>query len=209
MRLIENLSSDLGWRETQLASLRLLIAKDNNSPKQQEALLQAGWLMLYAHYEGFVKYALDLYYGEISKKIIQCHELPLKMEAFYREKEINIIKSLNYTDFTHRTRVGFFDEVGLTGSFPNVETKSNLWPDLLINLLSVADVDVEKLSFDEIRLKRLVARRNDIAHGTPNKIQDESYYLKFDEAVLNLLYSIAYALDDRLSKPPFSIGEVA
>ncbi|WP_198013964.1 MAE_28990/MAE_18760 family HEPN-like nuclease [Desulforegula conservatrix] len=55
MRPIDIITKDLEWREREIAAMRLLIYRPDLTNSQRSALLRAGWAMLYAHYEGFIK----------------------------------------------------------------------------------------------------------------------------------------------------------
>src|SRR4028118_1366781 len=64
---LKELEDDLNWRETELAILKqqaVLASKDSD---RYRVLLRAMWALLYAHYEGFCKFAWDLYLEELQK----------------------------------------------------------------------------------------------------------------------------------------------
>jgi hypothetical protein len=81
MTPLEQISADLGWRESELGSLKILLGRRDLTKTQQAVLLRASWAMLYAHYEGFVKTALTIFYDEVSKRITNCGDLPKETRA--------------------------------------------------------------------------------------------------------------------------------
>lgn len=81
-----------------------------------------------------------------------------------------------------------------------VETKSNLWPDLLQNILSDLDLQSYDVVPSPVLIKTLVARRNDIAHGQKVFIKDLTYYREYEDATSALMYELALAIVDRASK---------
>ena len=78
-----------------------------------------------------------------------------------------------------------------------VDTKSNLWPELLAEILGRLDVNSNCIIEYERKLRTLVARRNDIAHGKKVFIDDLRYYQEYETAVLNVMYGLALAVGDR------------
>lgn len=87
--------------------------------------------------------------------------------------------------------------------FPEVDTQSNLWPSVLIELLEVADLSSEKVREHERKLITLVSRRNKIAHGENNIITEVGYYKTYEDAVYDVMYDLAIQVDNRLSLPPY------
>jgi hypothetical protein len=90
-----------------------------------------------------------------------------------------------------------------TPVFPSVETNSNLWPDLLEDLLEKADMKSNVLSQNAQKIKTLVSRRNGIAHGETNFISEVDYYLTYESAVYEIMYDLALLVDDRLKREPY------
>lgn len=83
-----------------------------------------------------------------------------------------------------------------------METGSNLWPNVLEELLELADIQCASLDANRLLLKALVAKRNGIAHGQAVKASYDDY-LKQENAVYEVMYELAYLVDDRLTTAPF------
>lgn len=81
-----------------------------------------------------------------------------------------------------------------------IDTQSNLWPDLLERILARLDLSSYGIIEEKIKLKTLVARRNDIAHGKKVFIEDLEYYAGYETAALNVMYALALAVVDRASR---------
>lgn len=90
--------------------------------------------------------------------------------------------------------------------FPDVDTKSNLWPSVLEEILVFADIELESLSRHNIILKILVYKRNQIAHGKKELITEIAYYRNFESAVYDVMYQLAFGIDERLKRPPYSLA---
>jgi hypothetical protein len=203
MTPLEQISADLGWRESELGSLKILLGRRDLSKTQQAVLLRASWAMLYAHYEGFVKTALTIFYDEVCKKITDCDLLPKETRAKALVMVIKKTRSLpaielldEIEDFRNRHHKN-------SPEFPEVETKSNLWPSLLEDLLKSADIESDIVIKHKFKIKTLVARRNEIAHGKQDLISEVSYYTHYEAVVYDIMYEIAFLIDERLNKPPY------
>jgi hypothetical protein len=88
--------------------------------------------------------------------------------------------------------------------FPEVETKSNLRPDILFNLLLAADIDFSKIEGHRLKLKELVSRRNEIVHGKPDIIHEVEYYFAHEKIVSDVMYEIALGIENRLNCSPYA-----
>ncbi|WP_065327179.1 MAE_28990/MAE_18760 family HEPN-like nuclease [Tritonibacter mobilis] len=203
MTIFESLTTDLDWRESELGSLRILLSRNDISKKQKEVLLRAAWAMLYAHYEGFSKFCLTVFYDEASKRMSDCEALPPRTKALALDKQLKRLKSLPSLEMLYEMEAITDQVKALKPDFPEVDTKSNLWPSVMNDLLLDADIIIDALSLHSAKLKTLVARRNGIAHGQKNFIDEVDYYFTYENAVYDVLYHLAYSVDDRLTKAPY------
>lgn len=203
MSILAALTQDLDWRESEIASIRVILQSLGISSGQRRALLRAAWALLYAHYEGFCKNALTVYYDYISNAGVVCGLLPETVRLLalrdalceIRKKELVYL----YDDVVN------FDARYLQSApiFPEVDADSNLWPSKLKELLQQAGLSPAKVIEHEIKLRTLVSRRNKIAHGERNFIDEVDYYISFENAVYDVIYDLAYQIDARLSAPPY------
>ncbi|MFN9623485.1 MAG: MAE_28990/MAE_18760 family HEPN-like nuclease [Cyanobacteriota bacterium] len=203
MAIIDELSRDLDWREAEIASMRLLLNRKDISSKQIEVLLRAAWALLYAHYEGFVKYCLTLFYEEISIRSVKCESLPISTQVFALTKVLKKIRVLPPADMIAEVTNFKTKHLASLASFPEVDTDSNLWPETLIALLASADLDSRTVERNRPQLKTLVSRRNEIAHGQKNFIAEYRYYLAYEAAVYEVMYDLALQVEARLASTPY------
>lgn len=203
MSVFEDLTADLDWRESELASLKLLLKKRGITKAQKEVLLRAAWAMLYAHYEGFSKFCLTLFYDEAAKRLRNCDALPTRTKVLALQAHLKRLKHLPAAEMVGELEA-FSDFVRTTSpSFPEVDTKSNLWPDVMSDLLLDADIMLDAISAHSNKLKTLVSRRIDIAHGQRNFIDEVEYYLTYEDAVYDVMYHLAFSVDARLREAPY------
>lgn len=196
------ISRELDWRESELAAMRVLILSPI-STMQRRGMLRAAWALLYAHYEGFCKEALTIYFDEVTSCGVSCKKLPSAIKLYALEKELRRMKSLRADGFLSAIEVFSVTFLNADPNFPEVDTQSNLWPSTLIDLLLRADLNPNKVEEHSAKLKTLVSRRNEIAHGKMNLIQDFAYYRTYEEAVYDVWYDLAFQVDSRLQLAPF------
>ena len=198
MTPIKEIENDLDWREAEMAVFRVLLADSDLSDKTKKVLFRAAWALLYAHYEGFCKFALTVYYDRVKASGKACKDLAISTQAFALTNQIKAIRNLPPKDLLVQI-TNFEDEI-LSNSieFPDVDTESNLWPNVLKNLLENADISIDTLTQNHRTLSTLVSRRNKISHGENDIIPEFSYYISFENAVKTLMYELALAIDEKL-----------
>lgn len=203
MAIIDDISRDLDWREAEIASMRLLLSRRDISSKQVEVLLRAAWALLYAHYEGFIKYCLTLFYEEISARSVKCENLPNPTQIFALAKVLKQIRTMPPAEMINEVTNFQSRHLDSVASFPEVDTDSNLWPETLIVLLISADLDSKTVEKNRPKLATLVARRNEIAHGQKNFIAEFRYYRTYETAVYEVMYDLALQVEERLASSPY------
>lgn len=203
MSVFDTLTDELNWRESELGALKVLLKSTRTTKIQREVLLRASWAMLYAHYEGFSKFSLALFYDEASKRLSDCALLPPRTKAFALDKHIKKIRNLSPIEILDEIANFQNFEQSTKPSFPEVDTKSNLWPNVMEDLLLDANIVVEVVGTHTSKLKTLVNRRNDIAHGKQNLIDEVDYYLTYENAVYDIMYHLSYAIEKRLNEAPY------
>lgn len=199
MTPFQEIERDLEWRESEMAVLRILLAADNISDREKLVLFRAAWALLYAHYEGFCKFALTVYFDALQNTGKLCKNLPAKTQAFALNNSLKSIRSLPTPDLISRILNFEIEFMESAVNFPEVDTESNLWPNTLGSLLEDADITIESLSAHNRALATLVNRRNKIAHGERDMIPEYSYYIGFEDAVKTVMYNLALAIDEKMA----------
>ncbi|MDT3382543.1 MAE_28990/MAE_18760 family HEPN-like nuclease [Labrys neptuniae] len=194
------ITSDLGWRESELGSFKILLRKFDITPVQKEALLRASWALLYAHYEGFVKFCLTIYYDTICSTIDAREKLSERLQHTSLRSEFKSARSLPDTELVKFILEFENKQMKDRPAFGEVETQSNLWPSVLDTLLREADLETQGISQYHSKLKVLVARRNSIAHGDKNFIKEVDYYLGFENDVYSVMYILALEIDRKINE---------
>jgi hypothetical protein len=192
--LDKDLESDLDWRRSELASLKVLVLENKNRGDRQSALLRSLWLLLYAHFEGFCKTAIELYADFLNKQNVTCKSLvePLvitSLERVFRELE---------ADKSHSGKRTFMASLNVAMESPaafelTVDT-SNLWAGVLAKILTSIDIKCVYLEETHTRINALVGRRNAIAHGKAVFVNDLAAYQEFEDAAILIMTEIALAI---------------
>lgn len=191
------LEIDLDWREAEFAVFREMLTLTKPNTTRSRTLFRAGWALLYAHYEGYCKFCLDLYLDALSRLLPDCHLLPDPLLVFLLKREIGNLRKLPAIDI-HQFITSEYEIIcNSPPSNRQVDTQSNLWPELLRNLLNDTAVGTSSVDIDDRKLKTLVARRNDIAHGKKVFIDDLSYYADYEYAVMETMYSLTLAATEK------------
>lgn len=204
MAFLATVSRDLDWRERELGAMKILL-DTTVAEAQRLTLLRAAWALLYAHFEGSVKFSLDCFFEEICRKYPGHENIPSRVLGFIHKSEINRIRSLSAAEFLQRAMTIEVDILAISPDPPEVDAESNLTVPVLLKLLNNTDISEENspqlfslIESEKFRIRTLVARRNAIAHGENNMIQEVSYYLEYENMVSELIYNVAYALDARV-----------
>ena len=84
--VIDELDADLAMRRRELIDLRLLVASSSGSHNLM--LSRACQVMAYAHWEGFVKKALEIYLDHLVRIRLRVDQLRFELQALFFEPQI-------------------------------------------------------------------------------------------------------------------------
>jgi hypothetical protein len=115
----------------------------------------------------------------------------LSLEVLFRRMRGNTSRSNLWAFFANDLPAALKSEATFT---VKLETNSNLWPQLLKEHCDSVSLSVGSIDLEWAKLRTLVARRNDIAHGKPNVVTDLAEYAKYEEAVSSVMYELALAI---------------
>ncbi|MEV5833913.1 MAE_28990/MAE_18760 family HEPN-like nuclease [Nocardia sp. NPDC052112] len=161
----------LAWRRIELSALKGLIEQHdsrNSISPTARGLRRAGIAMLYAHWEGFAKEALQGYVDFVSRRRLKFAELndgllyTALMSMFHRVKSGDAIAA--------ESMIGMVRSAGQQrAQFPKnqlVDTQSNLRSAVLAKILANSGLrsDIFDLKVNLID-RRLCDARNSVAHG--------------------------------------------
>ena len=161
--------------------------------------------MLYAHYEGVCKFCWQLMLDTIEAEARPRNELS---EPLARRSMASVFKNLrgNTSDeslwrFACLEYAGHLKQPAAFSE--EVDTESNLWPDLSKSINDSVGLDCPVLVSHRAELGQLVGRRNKIAHGEKLEIADIQQFQQFEHAAVIVMHELAIAVADCLEKKSY------
>ena len=196
----KQIEEDLNWREAELASFKILISSAPKGSVRESALLRAVWALLYAHYEGFCKFAWDLYLDALEKEKVPrsvCRDniACLSLVNDFKRLRGNLTPESIWS-FCTSEFPGLMSEPAMFQI--KLETEHNLWPNIFRENAKKIALSTTMIDEHEMRIKALVARRNEIAHGQKMTIADLDEYQKYEDSALLVMHELAVNIIDAL-----------
>lgn len=167
---------DLAWRKKEISELYIL-----TSDKRNEVLMKSMILVLYAHWEGYIKKSSKLYIRYISEKKVNICDLTPNFKAIVLKSAIsstidvkeslNLSKELQFMVKYHQMQKKRFKvAIDIDNEFDLdiIDTHNNLNPKVFKNILNILGVKyVDSLSSRENYINsNLLNNRNAIGHGS-------------------------------------------
>lgn len=196
----KELEKDLKWREAELASLKVEVVNAPKGSVRYEALLRALSAILYAHYEGFCKFAWAVYLDELKKAGIKRKDCKDEIAILSLEKKFNEIKNnFSSSSIWEFCQSGFHTLLEENIDFNiRLEAESNLSPDIFKENCLKAGLSCTLVDQYKTRLKSLLAKRNGIAHGEKMIIKHLAEYQEYEDAALEVMHDLAVSIIDSL-----------
>ena len=202
-RLHAELETERAWREEELRFLqnRCKDLSEMDKEKYTRALI----LMVYAHVEGFTKFALLSYIRCVNSSGLKCDEVVGSIAAASLhdvfialrnpEKRSNLFRDVPDDSALHRfarEREFVVQSVAILSSPLSlsdslVNTESNLWPVVLRKNLFRLGLPHERFSHLDGMLSMLVNARNEIGHGAFAKPIKWALYEQLRKAALDVM----------------------
>ena len=197
----KQIEADLDWRECELAVLRKQLLSTTVGSSQEITFLRTNLAMLYAHYEGFCKFALGVYIDALEKLSLKRIELKWTIAAHSLGKfqtELNGVA--NPGDYFTK----LLNELGMhldaKANYEKPEAVGNLWPDLLMSWLSRLGLESTNVQSEKTRLDSLVRSRNQIAHGRKLTVANRAELDKHVQAATLAMHEVAVGVTEALEK---------
>lgn len=187
LQLQDAMDHELAWRIKEIGTFRVESAKGG---QRSNAFTRAGVALLYAHWEGFVKRAAELYLEYVSNRGLKYEDLTTCFVIFGLKGKLNTLVSsrksipnIQAMDFI-RGSLGDLATLKMAGA---VNTESNLSSSVFENIANSIGVSSApyETKFNLID-SSLVDRRNKIAHGEFLDLKSSDFGLLVEE-ILNLI----------------------
>ena len=105
--------------------MRILLSSPGITAGQKQGLLRAAWAMLYAHYEGFCKNTLSVFFNVISESGIACLDLPYTTKLFALRDDLRHMKNMTNENLLDKIVNFRLCNLSKRPEFPDVDTQSN------------------------------------------------------------------------------------
>jgi hypothetical protein len=199
----QEIEGDLKWREEELAALKKLCVSSSDGSVERRGMLRALCALLYAHYEGFYKFCWDYLVDHITSTKIKRSDLSRQFYSLSAKKDISRLISRAGGDLLLCNSREIDSISSAPANFERLETKSNLWPNVARENNELIGFRCDVLDEASVRLKLIVGRRNEIAHGKKLVIKDIEEYLLYEDAAFLAMHEVATSLIECIEKKSY------
>lgn len=165
---LDFIQRERAWRKKELTNIKSLIHKSRIS--NNDVLIRAGILLIYAHWEGYIKKACEGFFFYLNFKGIRYSELKHNFIALGMSEEFNWnFPQKKYGSYSKAVSFVINEARGKKFNIDvesRVDTKSNLNYEVLLDLLNMVGLSSEYFENNKHHIdNRLLKYRNAIAHG--------------------------------------------
>jgi hypothetical protein len=181
VRTIEELSDflaeELARRRREISALHVTLKAAR--VHESEVLRRAGFLMLYCHWEGFVKAAGAAYINYVNYLRLPCNRLSTNFTAMALKSRLEALGETRKASVVTTFLSEFSQRCADVQEFVwhgEIDTRSNLSSDVLREIACLLGLDYSSYATKEQFLDReFLAVRNQIAHGDHAAIDGRTY----------------------------------
>lgn len=173
----------MAWRKKELTTIKTNVEKSNS--KLESTAIRSAIVLLYAHWEGFIKIASEAYLEYVISKKLKYKDLSINFVALsVRQKLANFELSSKST--VHEQVVQFLyscdNETATIVKEHVIKTKSNLNSIILKEMMATIGLDYSHYSTKANLIdEQLLNYRNNVAHGQFMFIDSKEYLDLHDE----------------------------
>ena len=202
---VQQIEADLDWRENELAILRKQLYQTALGSPQERTFLRTNLAMIYAHYEGFCKFALGVYIDALERLSLNRIDLKWPIAAQSLKKlHVDMRSIVEPGEFFTK----LFNELDLhfhqKAEYERPDNIANLWPDLLMRWQTDLGLECTSVLSEKTRLDTLVTCRNQIAHGKKLTVANRMELDKHWHAATLAMHEVAIGIADALEKRLYS-----
>jgi hypothetical protein len=186
--LVDRLTADLGWRKKELTTLYNSVMTSNT--KNLNTALRCAVVMLYAHWEGFIKNSAESYLSYVRFQGLNLNQVNSNILALSLKQKLIEFTQTNKATL-HVEFVTYFKnnltEKAKFSETDSIKTQSNLSSLILKEIFASIGLDITHYELKSNLIdKQLVANRNNIAHGNQPPI-DRAEYENLHLEIVSLL----------------------
>ncbi|WP_204102903.1 MULTISPECIES: MAE_28990/MAE_18760 family HEPN-like nuclease [Spirulina sp. CCY15215] len=204
-KLNDKLSGDLAWRKRELAAMKSLIATTSFTPRKHKALVRSGVCILYAHWEGFIKFAANAYLDYIRFKKLKYKDISSNFLALAMKEKLTEAKETNKPSLYIPVCDFFLTELEQRCNLPKdiISTESNLSSEVLKEITRILGIEFSFYSTKCVLIDtQLLKARNSIAHGDYSSI-DSAGYMELHEEVIAMIETFRNQIENAAIQEKF------
>lgn len=186
-QLQDALDKEMSWRIKEIGAFRIG-SKSNGSDRKP--FIRAGVALLYAHWEGFIKSASELYLSFVESRGLNYSDLKTCFSVFGLKGKLETLVEAKKSLPNIAAMEFILSEMGTPAKLKiasAIKTDSNLTSSVFKNIAGSLDIEIDpyETKFNLIDTS-LVDRRNRIAHGEFLELKGEEFGNLIDD-VLGLM----------------------
>jgi hypothetical protein len=189
--LVDFLDEELSWRRKELSTLKGNV--DSSRPKLQPTAIRAAIVLLYAHWEGFIKQAAEAYLAYVVARRLKHKDLSLNFVAVSLRQKLHEFGDTNKATLHNQFVEHVFtcgNETAILNRDRVIRTGDNLKSSILQEILAAIGLDFSPYDTKSNLIdEQLLKYRNNIAHGK-NLPVDAKEYESLHAEVQKMLESI-------------------
>jgi hypothetical protein len=215
------LENDLTWRQDEIRFFQNQAAQ-LPTEQQQNQFRRAVVMLLYAHFEGYCKFALSVYVNAVNRVGIQCHQANYAIAA---SSLADVLSALRHPgskcdEFRNALpddaalhlfarerefieRIAIFDARPVAIPDTVVDMESNLKPVVLRKNLFRLGLALDTFEPVEGQINRLLQTRNGIAHGVTKAGLELKAYEDLRDAVNSVMQKITAEITSAIVEQKF------
>lgn len=194
------LDDDFAWRRKELSFILTTIK--SSKPKALNTNIRIGVMILYAHWEGFIKNSAENYLLYVAGKKLSYSELENNFVALSLKTKLKEFEETN-KNTVHTQLINFLlGNLKTKAILPSdniIKTQSNLNSGILKEILSILGIDYNPFELKEKFIdSQLLKTRNSVAHGQDPDIKELDFYKLYDE-ITNMMSIIKIEISNNAS----------
>lgn len=198
---VRQIEADLDWREKELAILRKQLLQTQLGSPQEQAFLRTNVAMLYAHYEGFCKFALGVYIDALDRLALKRVDLKWSIASHSLHGLHAELRSIaDPVEFFTKLLTQVDSHFQEKAVYERPDNIANLWPDLLMRWQTNLGLQCAAVQGEKTRLDTLVKARNNIAHGKKLTVANRAELDKHLNAATLAMHEVAVGIAEALEK---------
>lgn len=177
------LDKDFAWRKFELT--QILTSVKTSTGRIEKVAIRTAILLLYAHWEGFIKQAAQSYLNYVKNKGLTYKNLKNCFVALSLKQKLEEFESTNKAT-VHTQLIDYLatcsNKIATINDFNVIKTGSNLKSVILKEILTTIGIDYSQFDLKANLIdEQLLNYRNTIAHGEFLNITSNDYKLLHDE----------------------------